>query len=173
VSLTNSSATMQGRRLTGRTVLLSFIAFFGTIFAVNGLMIHFAVKTFSGLETKNAYTAGLQYDRQIAAERAQDARGWKVEVTMNRASPGVSEITLTQRDAAGAPVPSLEAHVRLTHPADSHRDIELRLVETGPGFYRGSVEASPGRWVVMTYLQRRGETLFRSRNAVMIEDRAR
>ena len=169
-----SGATMnEGRPLTGRMVLLFVLAFFGTIIFANGMLLHFAIQSFSGLETKNAYTAGLNYNRQIAAERVQDELRWKVDLSFRRVGPGVSEVSVTQRDALGAPSSSVEAVVRLEHPMDGRRDQTIELREVGPGLYRGRADISPGQWEAVTELQRRGEILFVSRNRIVVEDSAR
>ena len=46
-------------RLTGRIVFVCLVLFFATIAAVNAIMIRAATVTFGGVETANAYQAGL------------------------------------------------------------------------------------------------------------------
>lgn len=167
------STMSEGRPLTGRMVLLIILAFFGTIMFANGMMLHFAIQSFSGLEAKNAYMAGLNYNRQIAAERVQDERHWSVDLSVRRVAPGVSEITISQRDASGAPSAALEASIRLAHPMDGRRDQIAQLREVRPGVYRGRVEIAPGHWEAVTELNRRGETVFVSRNRLNIEEISR
>ncbi len=160
-----------GRPLTGRVVLLSLFGFFGTIIAANGFLLHYSIASFSGLETKNAYTAGLNYDKEIAAERVQDQRGWKVDVALARVAPGVSEVTIRQRDAAGAPTSAIEASVTFMHPADQRRDLDAVLPKVEPGVYRARVNVGSGRWDVVTELQTSGNIVFRSKNQIMIDDK--
>ncbi len=69
-----------GFRVTGRMVLLTFIGFFVVVASVNAVMVTSAVRTFSGVETENAYKAGLAFNESIAAAGAQDALGWRVEI---------------------------------------------------------------------------------------------
>lgn len=45
------------KELTGRHVLLMFVAGFGIIIAVNLTLAFSAVRTFPGLEVKNSYVA--------------------------------------------------------------------------------------------------------------------
>ncbi len=159
-----------GKPLTGLKVLVWLVGFFGIVASANGLMIHYAVSTFRGLEEKNAYTAGLAYNRQIAAEKAQDARGWTVDFTLRRTAAGQSEISVLQKDAQGVASNALRARVVFEHPADSHRDIEAKLDDYGSGVFRQKLAVAPGAWDVVIEMKQGGEQVFRSRNRVMIAD---
>ena len=75
-------------RLTGRHVLIIFLAFFGVVFAVNGVMMRAALTTFSGLEAENPYKEGLAFNRRLADSRAQALRAWSVDATVARADNG-------------------------------------------------------------------------------------
>ena len=44
----------QARILTGRAVLLWLVAFFGVVFAVNGVLVQAAISTFGGVETTSS-----------------------------------------------------------------------------------------------------------------------
>ena len=57
------------RQVTGRIVLICFVAFFAVVAGVNAVMIRAAVSTFSGIETENPYQAGLAFEREILAEK--------------------------------------------------------------------------------------------------------
>ena len=70
--------------ITGRMVLLYFVAFFGIIFAMNFYMVRVAISSFSGVETESAYKAGLSFKNDVAAAHAQDARHWTVEASLQR-----------------------------------------------------------------------------------------
>ena len=61
-----------GRPLTGAMVLAMLLAFFGIVIAVNLVMFRLASSTFSGLEERNAYTAGISHNRALLAAKAQD-----------------------------------------------------------------------------------------------------
>ena len=50
---------MTTRPLTGKTVLIGFLAFFGLIFAVNGAFVYFALDSWPGLRYDSAAEAGL------------------------------------------------------------------------------------------------------------------
>ena len=53
--------------LTGRNVFLILVIFFGVMLVANITMAYYAVATFPGLASDNAYAEGVSYDREIAA----------------------------------------------------------------------------------------------------------
>ncbi|MEZ5776152.1 MAG: FixH family protein [Hyphomicrobiaceae bacterium] len=73
-----TSENVKGRGgLTGRHVLMMLIAFFGVIFAVNGVFLYAAISTFDGTDTSSAYQKGIDYNTTIAESEEQARRGWK------------------------------------------------------------------------------------------------
>src|SRR5262249_60434903 len=92
-------------RLTGRIVLVSLVLFFATVAAVNAVMIRAATMTFGGVETVNAYQAGLAFNRAHAAALAQDARDWKVVAELTRTADGTAALAGSLPDAGGVPGP--------------------------------------------------------------------
>ena len=71
------------KELTGRMVLFCLVAFFAVVAGVNAIMIRAAVSTFGGVETANAYQAGLAFAREIAEAAAQDALHWQVKAKVS------------------------------------------------------------------------------------------
>ena len=57
--------------IEGRHVLMGLIAFFGVMLLANGIFVYFAVATFSGGDTSNAYRKGLNYNDTLAAAELQ------------------------------------------------------------------------------------------------------
>src|SRR5689334_4633575 len=106
-----------GFQITGRVVLLSLLAFFAMIFAVNGVMIYAATSTFGGLEIENAYKAGLAFNNDIAAAHRQDDLQWDVNGHITRGQNG-TQLEVSLRDAAGAAVAGIALSARLAHPTD-------------------------------------------------------
>ena len=70
------------RELTGRMVLFCLVTFFAVVVGVNAVMIGAAVTTFSGVETRNAYQAGVAFAREEAAAEAQESRHWRVNSSL-------------------------------------------------------------------------------------------
>jgi nitrogen fixation protein FixH len=163
----NAAAPQATRQLTGRMVLICLIAFFAVIAGVNAIMIRAAVSTFGGVETGNAYQAGVAFAREIAAAEAQDALHWNVRAEVS-AAPGATVLEITAADAVGRPLTGLAATARLMHPADKRADHIVALTEGAPGIFKGRTDAVAGQWAVVIELARDGTRMFRSSNRVFI-----
>jgi nitrogen fixation protein FixH len=156
--------------LTGRTVLLSLLAFFAVVIGVNGVMIALAIGTMPGLENDRPYQAGTAYNTEIAAARAQAARHWAVASHVSRDANGRAAISVTARDARGVPIGGLAVAVRLRRPADQRGDRAVELGERIPGTYQGeATDVAAGVWDVEIEAARGSERLFRSRNRIVVE----
>ncbi|WP_114947705.1 FixH family protein [Microvirga calopogonii] len=163
---TKATAGRSPRPITGRTVLLYFMSFFGVIFAVNFYMVRVAVSSFSGVETESAYKAGLSFKNDIAAAHAQDALHWTVEAALQHGeAPG---IVITARDAQGQALTGLATEIRLAHPTDKRRDVPLEFVEQSPGRFRSLTPMPEGQWDLVIDLKRGEEAVFRSKSRIVL-----
>jgi nitrogen fixation protein FixH len=161
--------TQPRRQITGRTVLLCMIAFFGIISAVNAVMIKVAVSTFAGVDTDSAYRAGLGYKKEEAAAAAQQALNWTVEGRLNRAPSGLATLSVDVKDAQQRPVNNVVVNARLSHPATARHDQAIVLTQMPDGSFSGQAEATPGQWL-LTLDVIRGETrLYRSVSRLMLK----
>ncbi len=169
MALSNSNISGRGRDrpLTGRTVLVSLLAFFGVVASVNALMIRLATSTFGGVETANAYQAGLAFSREIAAAQSQNARHWRVDASVSVAQ-GETLIELTGSDANGLPLANVRPVGRLAHPTDRRADRILSFDAVTSGKFQARTDALHGQWLLEVDLLRAGERLFRSRNRVFL-----
>ena len=163
---TIASTKRSPRPVTGRTVLLYFVSFFGVIFAMNFYMVRVAISSFSGVETESAYKAGLSFKNDVAAAHAQDARHWKVEASLQRGE--ASGMIITVRDAQGQALTGLTPEVRLAHPTDKRRDVPLEVVELTPGQFKSLTPAPEGQWDLVIDLKRETETVFRSKSRISL-----
>lgn len=154
--------------VTGRTVLACVLAFFAVVIVANLVMVGAALTTFRGLETRNAYQAGLAFSREIAAARAQDARHWRVDARVLPRGEGGVTVLVEPRDEAGRILSGIGLAVTLVHPADRHLDRVVEAAWTGPGIYRGEADVAPGQWDLVIEIEKDGERLFRSRNRVQV-----
>jgi len=119
------------RELTGRHVLIIFVALFGVVFAVNGLFAYLALDGFPGLEAKEPYRKGLAFNDQIARARTLAELGWTMEAT-----PGPDgTLALRFRDRDGAPLAVSAVAAMLFHPASRSGDRTLALRPAGPGTF--------------------------------------
>ncbi len=166
----SSGQEMTGKELTGRKVLLILLAFFGVVFAANGIMARYAVQTFRGLANDSAYSEGLAYDKDIKAAHDQDALGWKVNGALTRLAPGHSRIVVTQLDRDQKPSENISVNVLFEHPVDRVRDKTLALTMEKPGVYSGEIEIERGQWGLELQLTQNGQPIFHSQNRVQISD---
>lgn len=174
-------ADMKLRELTGMHVLAILLAFFGVVFAVNGVMTWVALTTFSGIETPNAYQRGRQYNEVLAAAAAQRALGWQAAIETrfgeaaapvlgasgpatpandasgNSAEGQPVEIVLEMTDRDGAPVTGLSGTATFRRPVTRGLDVMATLMPEGAGRYRAAaLLPAPGRWEIRLDLTRPG-----------------
>ncbi len=134
--------------MTGRKVLAMLLGFFGLILLVNGVFIFFALSSFSGLTTENAYVKGLHFNRAVARGRAQQAAGWRVTATATQTMPG-RELVLQVRveDRNGRPLEDLKLSGQLRRPTHQGGDLALSFEATGNGGYRAfAAPKTSGQW---------------------------
>jgi nitrogen fixation protein FixH len=169
-AMPRKSGEKAARALTGRTVLIALLGFFGVVIGVNGVMIALAIGTMPGLETEKPYQAGIAYNAEIEAARAQAVRRWSVASHVSRSAEGHATVSVTAHDAGGAPVGGLAVTVRLQRPADQRGDRAMELGEREPGVYRGeAADVAAGAWDVEIDAARASQRLFRSRNRIVVE----
>ncbi len=132
------------RLLSGGDVLKLLLAFFGVMFAVNGVFLYFALATFDGPAEKDAYATGLHYNARIEAARRQAALGLRHELRL--ADDGTLRLLL--RDAHDAPAAGLTLSGTIGRPASNIDDRNITLAETEPGTYEASPRLTPGAWIV-------------------------
>lgn len=151
---------MAERRITGKHVLIGFVAAFGLIIGVNGLLAWQALATFPGLEVRNGYVASQTFD---ARREAQEALGWTVEA---HHADGV--LTLAITDDRGNPVEAatLEATVgRATHVKEDVRP-DLRFDGAA---YVAPLDLGGGNWNIRLRALAADGTRFRQRLVLIKE----
>ncbi len=158
----------KGRPLTGRRVLMMLLAFFGVMLGANFIMARMAIKTFSGIDENHPYDAGIAYNKEIAAARAQGELGWTVDLTRTQDGPA-TQVTATVKDKSGTLVGGLDVSLHFYYPATNRLDKQIVANAVADGVYSGAAELTRGHWDVEIDLKRGGERLFRSRNAIDIE----
>lgn len=155
--------------LTGRGVLIAIVAFFGTIFAVNGAMIFLAIKTHSGLVANEPYRKGLHYNKRIEADERQKLLGWTEAVS---AAPS-GEVAIEFKARDGAPVRALRLSGVIGRPAEARDDRPLTFTEATPGRYVAqSPPLADGTWLI-SIEARRSETGHPAADAVVYKSRSR
>jgi len=145
---------MAERKLTGRHVLLIFVAAFGVIISVNLLLAFSAVRTFPGLEVRNSYVASQHFDDRRAE---QEALGWSVNADH---ADGLLTLAITGADGRPVQAARLEATVgRATHVQEDQTP-DFRFDGDA---YVAPVALGDGNWNIRMKAWHSDGTLFQQR----------
>ena len=134
------------RHAEGRWYPWIFVAAMVLVVGVNGVMVAFALGTWTGLETADHYRKGLAYNSNLEAARRQRDLGWTTAVTVN---PGAETTALTARfrDRDGRPVTGLEVRAQVIRPTHEGHDRAAVLRHQGDGAYGASLRLPlSGQW---------------------------
>lgn len=133
---------------------------------VNGLLIWIADDTFSGLVTSRHRDLGLDYNRALAGQAAQERLGWRADIAFeSRGGGGVIEVRLATRE--GDPVDGADAELLIRRPVEEGFDRRVGLVAEGNGLYTARVALpKPGQWALYL-LVRRGDDVFQQQTRIM------
>lgn len=139
-----------------------FVAGMLVVILVNGVLVYFALGTWTGIETEDHYRKGLAYNQALAAARIQDERGWQVSMAFDPAPTNAEEhrgrLTITMSDRDGLPLDGLTVTVSLIRPTHEGYDFNLTLKQTGRGIYSSSIAVPlPGQWDAKVHATRRDE----------------
>lgn len=159
MSATMPHASHDPRR--SRWIPWAFVGAFAVVFAVNMLMIYYALSTFTGVTVSRSFERGRGYDAVLAEAARQDALGWRAEVTL---AGGLLSVTATDRD--GRPLAGRIEGV-LRRPLEG---VEIPLTFGPRGTGRWAAEVAPaqrGQWDARLTLFGPGETPFDLRRRVI------
>jgi len=137
------------RPFTGWHMTAVITGFFGVVIAVNILMATLASTTFGGTVVDNSYVASQNFNRWIAAGRAQAALGWQVKVGLDEAR----HIRVIAQVPAGAVVSATATHVLGQLP-----DQKLRFTALGQGVWRSAAAVPAGRYHLHIQVRAAGQT---------------
>lgn len=131
-----------------------FVAFFAVVIAVNGVMLHFAFSSWTGVETEGHFMKGLNYNDDIAGARAQAERAWKVETEFTSTEPRKALVALTLHDKFGNLLKDAKVSIALIRPTSQGHDLSMELPYLGEGRYAAPVEvALEGQWDLRVVIQ--------------------
>ncbi len=137
---------------TGRRILIGLSAFFLSVFAANGIMVFYALSTFDGVETDDAYRKGRAYNHVLEADAAQDALGWTtaIEIMSSRSPKGVSlYTTIKVTTADGQAAPLVNPTLTFWRPTVQGMDVEATITAAGDGTYQGTAQLQrEGNWII-------------------------
>jgi nitrogen fixation protein FixH len=138
---------MSGQGLTGRHVAWALAGFFGIIMVANGALVVTSFDSWPGLGAKNAYVAGLAYNRQLEAADAQRARGWDVSLSLEEGEQRQVRLSATYLDIDGAALEGLAVAASFKRPVHDGLDFTLPLEPVGEGVYAATLTApAKGNW---------------------------
>ena len=137
------------KKLEGKHVLYILLAFFGVMFAVNGVFVYVALTSFSGLSEKDAYVKGLNYNQAIEEHAEQRARQWQVHLDTDNLGGNSSILTLNAKDNKGMDLNFEGVTVMVKRPALEDLDFEVVLSKVAEK-YSATVEfPMAGQWDVI------------------------
>lgn len=130
--------------LKGWHVLLMMLAFFGVMFAVNGVFLYHAITSFPGEDIKKSYVQGLNYNDTLAARATQASLGWRAEAGVQG-----DEIIVRLWDAEDQPLTHRSMVGELRRMATREDDRAIVFQTRTKGEYATSVGAlAPGQWLL-------------------------
>lgn len=129
------------REFTGRHMVLTLVAFFGVVMAVNFTMARLAVRDFSGTVVDNSYIASQHYNDWIAIADEQAEKGWQATATLDEDVHVVLALE-------GLAADSIEAVAE--NPLRRSDDIALTMERQADGTYRSIDPLPEGRWAIRT-----------------------
>lgn len=143
-----------GKPLTGRKVLAWFLGFFFIVFGANLVMSWFAVTTFSGVETEDAYQRGREFNREIAEAEMQKALGWTISVTTEQEADSNIFLAMTIRDVGGTALETMSVEGLMVRPVHDGIDQPVVLAYLGDGRYGARVTLPErGNWQLKASVQ--------------------
>lgn len=145
------------RKITGRTVLLSLVAFFAVVFLVNGIFFWLARDSWTGLSTEDAYRKGIAFNDELARADAQRLLGWTAETEYASAGPGEGRLLFALTTADGRPVRDREVSATFRRPVTEGIDFSAALSGDETGRYVADImPPAPGQWDVRIEVIRPG-----------------
>lgn len=148
-----------GKQLKGWHVLLIMLAFFGVMFAVNGVFLYYAITTHPGEQVEKSYLQGLHYNDTLEARARQDELGWTGALGIV-AEEGTAPLLVAQMaDAEDMPLGGLSLTAVLHRHTSGDADIRMALTPSDSGEYTTSLEGLPaGDYdVIVTVTEEGGE----------------
>ena len=157
-------------KIEGRHVLFALVVFFGVTFLVNGIFLYYAVGTFNGNETRDAYRKGVNYNERIASQEAQARMGWKPQAYY---SVEGQKLIVEMRDVRGRGVAGLVISGEIRRPVTDNEDQSVTLNEIAPARYAVPLKLSAGQWIFSAQISKpgaRGVTAFRFKQRFLVKE---
>jgi nitrogen fixation protein FixH len=155
------------RPFTGRSFLAIIFSAFLVVTAVNGVMIWFALHSWTGLVSDSAYEQGLGFDRVLAESRAEAALGWRGTIAYDAAA---GRLTVALADKDGGALSGLGLSAQWLRPTREGFDRDIALAEATAGSYFVAFRPPlPGQWDVRITVKDGGRVRYHAQKRIVIE----
>lgn len=157
-------------KLTGKHVFLMISGFFLVIFAANGVLVYFALDSWSGLETENPYERGIAYNQDIERARLQDESGIDVSINILPQRDRVIGVNVKVLDADKKPLTGKKLTIRFFRPAKEGFDQIPNIFENTPGDYSGQAQLPlPGVWDLKLEIHDGDKKLYQTKSRLEVK----
>lgn len=168
--MTGGTAVTRKERPDGWWYPWIFVAAMGLVIVVNGIMVAFALSSWTGLESPDYYVRGLEYNENLAGARTQAKLGWKTTFAIKEVSAAGdtrnARISVVFTDHDGKPLNDLDVRTVILRPTSEGHDQQLALTAAGDGVYKAAVAFPlPGLWNVRIHAYR-GDIVFQESHRV-------
>lgn len=120
--------------LKDRIIPWYFVIAFGVVFAVNAVFVTVAIKSNSGVVTKNAYEKGLAYNDVLEDAKAQAALGWHTTLEYN-----TNQLVFSIHDSRASAVTGAAVTAQLSRPLTAGYKRDIVFIENSPGVYSADI----------------------------------
>lgn len=139
----------KSREFTGRHMVLTMVAGFGIVAAVNFTMATFAVGGFHGIVVDNSYVASQKFNGWLDEAKEMRALGWSA--TAARDETGHVIVSSSQVPEGAA----ITAELR--RPLGTREFASLSFTSLGDGRYRSTQPVEAGRWTIRLAITAQGK----------------
>jgi nitrogen fixation protein FixH len=144
-----SNGARSKKVLTGRGVLAWFLSFFFVVIGANLFLVYFAVTTFSGVSTDDAYRKGRDYNEILRQAESQKALDWTLDVSYLRTEAGDIRLNVSAIDRLESPIEDLQINATFWRPTAQGIDQTQLLTAAGEGHYVGVFDLPvDGNWQI-------------------------
>lgn len=141
--MTIAKTQQKAFRLTGLHMLACFIAFFGTIIAVNITMAFLAAGSWTGLVVKNSYVASQKFNVELSQAKRQAELGLSSNITFEE-----GRMVFSILDANGSALTVEQATATIGRPAFEQQDRMERATCSPKGQCSVAAKLATGPWVI-------------------------
>jgi len=155
------------RPFTGRRFLVILLTALVLVTSVNGLMIWFALHSWTGLVSDSAYQEGLGFDRVLAESRAETALGWRARIDYDARA---GQLSVKLADAKGRALTGLELWAEWRRPTSEGLDRIVNLEERQAGLYEAAIRPPlPGQWDVRVTVSDHARVRFHAQKRMLVQ----